>query len=347
MLADFMVQAMHLKEPDARRLRAVFRASGIHTRHSVLDDYGLREGFTFYPSNGHFRSLPSTKSRMEEYRRHAPHLSLRAVEDCLAARPGFQPGEVTHLITVSCTGMYAPGLDIDLVKALKLNPTVSRTQINFMGCYAALTALRLAHTIAAASPATVLIVCCELCSLHFQNEPTEDNLYANALFADGAAAALVQSAASSGLSLESVLFHSDVAPEGDQDMAWTIGDTGFDMKLSSYVPEILKGSLRPFTEALLKRVPGRDRIAHYAVHPGGKKILQSVEEQLGISASVNEHAYAVLRDFGNMSSPTVLFVLQRIFKGLSPADTGTSLLSFAFGPGLTLESALFNVHSRP
>jgi predicted naringenin-chalcone synthase len=346
MLAEFMVRAMHLEEPDARRLRAIFRASGIHTRHSVIDDYGLREGFTFYPRNGAFRTMPSTRSRMEEYRKHAPHLSLRAVEDCLAARSGFEPREVTHLITVSCTGMYAPGLDIDLVKALKLSPTVSRTQINFMGCFAALTALRLAHTIAASSSANVLIVCCELCSLHFQNEPTEDNLYANALFADGAAAALVQSAAPSGVSLESLLFHSDVAPEGEQDMAWTIGDTGFDMRLSSYVPEILKGSLRPFTEAMLSRVPNRGLITHYAIHPGGKRILKSAEEHLGIRPSANEHAYSVLRDFGNMSSPTVLFVLRRVLADLRKSDTGQSVLSFAFGPGLTLESALFEVHSK-
>jgi prepilin-type processing-associated H-X9-DG protein len=241
--------------------------------------------------------------------------------------------------------MYAPGLDIDLVKQLRLQTTVQRTAINFMGCYAAFNALKVADAFCKSDPdARVLIVCTELCSLHFQREATEDNLLANALFADGSAAVLVESTSKSTLKLKFESFHNDLSREGDQDMAWTVGDLGFEMKLSSYVPEIIRSGIAELTNSLLKKISKKlSDIHHFAIHPGGKKILEVIEKELGISHSQNQSAYQVLQQYGNMSSPTVLFVLKEVIKTLSKKNEGENILSFAFGPGLTLESMVLQI----
>ncbi len=199
-LADFMVRAMKLTPADARKLHTVFRASGIQWRHSVLSDYGKPQNPTFYPED--FEPFPSTAQRLEVYRQQALRLSLAAIPNSLHLQR-IPPESITHLIVVSCTGMYAPGLDIELVQALSLPASVNRLCINFMGCYAAFTALKAAHAFCAAqSNARVLVVCTELCSLHFQREGTDDNLLANALFADGAAALLVQNKPAPGVNFK-------------------------------------------------------------------------------------------------------------------------------------------------
>lgn len=348
-IADFMIHAMGLGADDARKLRVLFRASGIETRYSVLDDYARVSDFHFFENSENLEPFPSTRRRLELYRRHALALSLDAAHQCLAAIPGLRRDAITHLIVVSCTGMYAPGLDIDLVKALGLNTSIERTCINFMGCYAAFNGLRLAAAACAQRPdAHVLVICTELCTIHFQKENNEDNMLANALFADGAAAALVEPASRRGISLRMEEFHGELATEGEHDMTWTVGDFGFEMRLSTYVPEIIRTGIRSLTRALLAKIH-RDlsEVSYYAIHPGGKKILEAIEAELGITREQNRAAYEVLRQFGNMSSPTVLFVLQHLWRTLTPADEGKRILSFAFGPGLTLEAALFQVAFRP
>lgn len=344
-IADFMVRAMQLNPHDSRKLRAIFKASGIDYRYSVLEDYGLAKDYTFYADAQDFVPFPSTAKRLNFFRDHALNLSFNAVQNMLQAIPEFNLQGITHLILVCCTGMYAPGLDIDLVKKLKLPTTVQRTGINFMGCYAAFNAFKVADAFCEAdSKAKILIVCTELCSLHFQKEPTDDNMISNALFADGAAAVLVEAQTTASLRLKPENFHSDLILEGERDMAWTIGDLGFEMKLSSYVPSIIKSGIVRLTTTLLDKISKNlSNVRFFAIHPGGRKILESIEQELGIDKNQNEPAYHVLKNYGNMSSPTILFVLNEIIKKLKPEDHGEHILSFAFGPGLTLESMVLKI----
>jgi len=344
-LADFMVRSMQLNHDDERKLRTIFRATGIDYRHSVLADYGKSKDFEFYPNTADFEPFPSTQKRLEAFRNYALPLSLAAIDNLKASSSDLQ--KITNLIVVSCTGMYAPGLDIDLIKALNLPTTIQRTCITFMGCYAAFNALKVADAYCKSDAnSKVLIVCTELCSLHFQKEPTENNLLANALFADGAAAVLVEAQSDQSIKLSLEHFHNDLAPEGEHDMAWSVGDLGFEMKLSAYVPGIIQSGIQQLTNSLLKKI-GKEiqDIKYVAVHPGGKKIVEVIEHQLSLSREQNKHAFEVLRQYGNMSSPTVLFVLNEIFKSLSRADDGERILSLAFGPGLTLESMVLKIHS--
>jgi predicted naringenin-chalcone synthase len=344
-IASFMERAMQPDYAESRKLHAIFRASGIETRHSVLGDYGKQHDYSFYPNTENIEPFPSTQERLKAYRKHALPLSLRAVEN------GFQhsslkPNGITHLIQVSCTGMYAPGLDIDLIRHLGLNEHVQRTCINFMGCYAAFNALKLADAICKADHhAAVLIVCTELCTLHFQKEPTEDNLLANALFADGAGSLLVTSSPQPGWNLVPERFHTGLAFNGKEHMAWDIGNHGFEMKLSTYVPDTIRTGIKKLTSELLDQLQKKmEDIFFFAIHPGGRKILEAIEQELGISREQNEPAYTVLRKYGNMSSATILFVLRHIMQRLQPQDADKLVLSFAFGPGLTLESMLLKTH---
>ena len=347
-IAGFMAEALQLDADGTRKLRALYRVSGIEHRHSVLADYGRDNGaYEFFPNTPGLEPFPSVSQRMAAYRREALPLALAAVRDSLRQAPGIEAGSLTHLITVSCTGMYAPGLDIELVAALALPPSVRRTCVNFMGCYAAVNALRLANDICLANPAArVLVVSVELCTLHFQKSHDPDHLISNALFSDGAAACLVLGQPLPGptpcLALQA--FHCGLAPEGVQDMAWHIGDFGFEMTLSGYVPALIERGIGQLTADLLADLPVRRAdIRHFALHPGGRKILEAIEKALGLSRDDNRYAYQVLRDYGNMSSATVLFVLRELLAATTPADNGAPVLSCAFGPGLTMEAMLLKI----
>ncbi len=375
-IAEFMASALRFGETDRRRLGALYRSTKIDQRHSVLPDYGRQPGeFTFYPNTPDLEPFPTVTQRMAVYRREALPLALRAVEACLGVEvmageleeeeslTGFSTGTnsqlepltglaaavrvpITHLITVSCTGMYAPGLDIDLVNALGLPTTVQRTAINFMGCYGAFNGLKAADAIVRAYPeARVLVVAVELCTIHFQKKSEDDFLLSNALFADGAAAALVESRPRpDGPSLQMRQFFCDLYPDGAPDMAWHVAEFGFEMTLSSYIPKLVKRGIGQLVERLLHQAGlDREAVSLYAMHPGGKAILEAIEQALNLTPADNRHAYAVLREYGNMSSATVLFVLEKLLSQLTPADTGRSVLSCAFGPGLTLEAAVLEV----
>lgn len=344
-IADFMMRTMTLHNGDSRKLKTIFKSSGIAYRHSVLADYGKTDHFEFYPDDTN-AIYPSTQHRLHTFQSQALPLSLSAAKRLFSCTT-LAPKDITHLIVVSCTGMYAPGLDIELVKEAGLNTTVHRTAINFMGCYAAFNAIKIGDAFCKSNRhAKVLIICTELCSLHFQRSASEDNLLANALFADGSAAILMEQQSDSKLQLEVEGFHSDLAPKGNNDMAWNIGDFGFEMKLSAYVPDIIKGGISTLTKTLLQKL-SKDfaDIKHFAIHPGGKKILEVIEKELGITKEQNSAAYAVLENYGNMSSPTVLFVLEALAKRLTDNNKGENILSFAFGPGLTLESMVLKINS--
>jgi len=341
-LAQFMCDHLSESPSDQKKIKVLYRATGIQHRYSVLDDYKKSLGtFTFYPNEKGLNPFPSTEKRMRLYREKALPLAISAITDCLGNYQSY--AEFTHLVTVSCTGMYAPGLDVDLVKALNLSPDIRRNSLNFMGCYAAMNATSIAKEICDNNPkASVLIVSVELCSIHLQKEQTEDNLLAQSLFADGAAAMVVSGLQPSGTpALEIVQSASQLVISGQSDMAWQIGDYGFQMALTSYVPKIIEGGIKQLTAKLLDQSALElSDIDAFAIHPGGKKILEAIELQLGLSKDQNQAAYEILKNYGNMSSPTILFVLKNVWSKLK-SQPNKKILSFAFGPGLTLESLLF------
>lgn len=331
----------HLPLDEKEKLSHLFNATGIQKRYTVLSDYLANEieAYTFFPKNKDLSPFPSTKTRMKMFEKYALPLSIQA------SKPMFDkqilPKDVTHVITVSCTGLYAPGLDIELIHNLGIPTHAQRTAVQYMGCYAAFNALKLAYHICHANKkAVVLVVATELCSLHFQNRVDSDFMLANALFGDGSAAVLITSEKiNEKNTLKIKDFYADVYSEGKTDMAWYIGDTGFEMVLSRYIPRLVEKGVPTLIEKLLLSYQNL-KIDHYATHPGGKKILEAVEKALNLSPQQHKHSYKILSEYGNMSSVTVLFVLRSM---LEEIQKGEHVLSIAFGPGLTLESMLFEV----
>jgi predicted naringenin-chalcone synthase len=327
-----------LEKGTGRILKALYQQSGISTRYSVIPDYSQPiQHWTFYPPTENLEPFPSLEIRMRWYRQHAAALSLKAIRRCLEGH--CEPQQVTHLITVSCTGMSAPGLDLELVEALQLPSAVFRTSINFMGCYAAVHALKLAHALAASDEgARVLIVCTELCTLHFQQEPTLDNMLSSLLFSDGSAAALVVSDSATAKGLRLRHFYSEIVAAGKTAMGWSLSSTGFQMTLTSYVTDLISADFAALVDrALQKAGMERERIDHWCIHPGGRKILDAIHKSLSFTNGDLLPCYTVLDEFGNMSSPTILFVLQRILENLSHSRDNC-IFGAAFGPGLTMET---------
>lgn len=343
-----MTSALELDERESRRLKALYRQTAIDQRHSVLEDYiRTPEEFTFYANTPGLEPFPTVSQRMGIYRQKAVPLAVKAVEDCLNQHPDFDRQSITHLIVVSCTGLYAPGPDIELIEALGLSYTTQRLAINFMGCYGAFNGLKAADAIVRAEPdAHVLLVCVELCTLHFQKKTDVDQILSNALFADGAAAVLIESRPRPDQSFRLRSFYCDLLPDGKHAMAWHVSDFGFEMTLTSEVPSFIQQGIGQLMSRLLFQSGlAMDKLGFYALHPGGRRILEVIEQQLGLSTHDNRYAYEVLRQNGNMSSATVLFVLKGIWQDLAmgTADIDPerpNILSCAFGPGLTLESMI-------
>ncbi|MBC3785025.1 type III polyketide synthase [Spirosoma utsteinense] len=344
--AEFMADVLQLDERDSRRLMALYRHTRIDRRHTVLADYVRpREEYTFYTNSPGMEPFPTVGQRMRLYRQEAVPLALKAIRDCFATYPAFDPQTITHLITVSCTGLYAPGPDIELIEALGLPTTTQRLAINFMGCYGAFNGLKTADAIVRADrEAKVLVVCVELCTIHFQKKNETDHLLSNALFADGSAAVIVEGEPRPDQAFRLRSFYCDLLPEGKEAMAWHVSDFGFEMTLTSAVPTFIQQGIGQLMERLLNQCQlTLDDIGQYALHPGGRRILEVIEQQLGITAHDDRHAYEVLRQNGNMSSATVLFVLKEIWNELATGEATIhperpNILSCAFGPGLTLES---------
>jgi predicted naringenin-chalcone synthase len=337
-ILGFMQQFYALDDVEKRKLRFLYRQSGIDHRYSCVGDYcrPVNE-WKFYPQSENIEPFPSLEHRMEWYHKHAAPLSVGAIRKCLDHR--FREKEITHLITVSCTGMSAPGLDLQLMELLDLPRNIFRTSVNFMGCYAAIHALKMADAFCTSTPGSkVLIVCTELCTLHLQKENTMDNLASGLLFSDGSAAALVagDDHPSKGLTLKS--FYSEVVPKGKKDMAWELSSTGFQMTLSGYIPDLIGEDIEALVErAVAQQGMKREDIHKWCVHPGGKKILEAIEKSLSVSKEDLSHSYRVLREYGNMSSATILFVLKDLFQQLQQQEH-QNIFAMAFGPGLTLET---------
>lgn len=336
-ILQFMEQVYAFTENDKRKLRYLYHKSNIHTRYSVLPDYSRPVNeWKFYPQSENLDPFPSLERRMECYNKLAPALSVDAIRHCIEGK--IKKDEITHLITVSCTGMSAPGLDLQVLELMDLPKQLQRTSINFMGCYAAIHALKIADSICRlASTARVVIVCTELCTLHFQREATTDNITSAMLFGDGSAAVLVQpdEVSSKGLTIDG--FYSEIIPKGKKDMAWELSSSGFLMTLSGYIPELIEedfGSL--VTRATTASGISKKDISHWCIHPGGKKILDAVANTLQLQPGALKISEEVLRDYGNMSSPTILFILKKIMQQSHPAKQ--KIFSAAFGPGLTMET---------
>ena len=330
-----------------RLIHGIYDHSGIETRHSVLPDFGPGAEPVLFREDENGRIIePTTHARNRYYQQCSRELVVEAGRKALDKSTIFSADEITHVVTVSCTGFYNPGPDLDLIKGLGLPERTERYNLGFMGCYGAFPALRMADQFCRADPnAVVLVVCLELCSLHLQFREEADSLLANSLFADGAAAAILSAhpPAEDCPALAVNSFASALAPEGAGDMAWEIGDRGFDIRLSTYVPNIIAANINGIVENVLKPSPWRkEAIGTWAVHPGGRAILDKIEEGLALAPEQLNDSREILRTCGNMSSATVLFVLQRILNrpGL---DESHPVCAMAFGPGLTIETALLDL----
>jgi predicted naringenin-chalcone synthase len=343
---DILVSANGLNRAEKLTLRTIYAKSGIQYRHSVLAEFGSAdraEHLIWHPAG----EVPNTPvaERMAVYEQYAAGLCAEAVRDCMGRLSAVLPEDITHVVTFSCTGMYAPGLDIELVEVLGLPRHAERTCINFMGCYAAINALKSAWHIARSQPeAIVLIAGVELCSLHYQKSNEPNQMIANALFGDGAAAAIISSRELQpdrdhpAFSIRD--FYSEFEQSAGNDMIWRIGNAGFDLRLTPDVPNVVRGAIRGLVDKLLARSgKNQEDIDYYAIHPGGAKILEACETALGISREDNARSYEVLRNYGNMSSVTVMFVLRAFMRSL-PKEPGKNIMACAFGPGITMESMI-------
>jgi len=330
-------------------LSAIYQRSEINNRHIVLDRQVVadvlsgdnRSGSPFVPSDG---SGPSTAERMREYAKCAGPLAATAAQLALK-QAQLQPHDITHLVTVSCTGARAPGVDISLIKELGLPPTTQRTHIGFMGCHGALNGLRVAKAFTGADPSSRVLICAvELCSLHYYYGWDPQKMIVNSIFSDGAAAVVGTSARRRSTSEKSPVSWqlsgsgSCVFPNSTDAMSWSIGDAGFEMTLARNVPGLIAQCLPSWLNDWLHQHELRiDQVGSWAVHPGGPKVLTAVQESLNLPAAAIEPARQVLAEYGNMSSPTILFLLQRLRQMEAPRPC----VALAFGPGLTVEAALF------
>ncbi len=343
-ILHFMQNVYAMNEVEKRKLKFLYHQSAIQSRYSVLPDYSLNAGeWQFYPASENLEPFPNLEQRMDWYNKTAPGLSVNAVEKCIDQK--INKNEITHLITVSCTGMSAPGLDLQIMELMDLPKNIFRTSINFMGCYAAIHAMKLTDAFCKNDKNTkVVIVCTELCTLHFQKENTVDNIAASLLFGDGAAAVLVTNneADLPGLTIKN--FYSEVGFNGKEHMSWQLSSSGFLMQLSGYVPELIEQDFnRLLQNALQNANMNEDDISHWCIHPGGKRILSAIEKSTSILNEDLKFSYQVLNDYGNMSSPTILFVLKKIMDSLqSKKENRANIFGAAFGPGLTMETFILS-----
>ena len=319
-----------------RVFSAVYWGTGVETRHSVV--LQASNGATGARQSFYGDASPTTRDRMRKYEEEAGALAVSAARNALVdAR--IAPESVTHLVTVTCTGFYAPGFDIALIKQLGLSASIARTQVGFMGCHGSLNGLRVAQAFVAADPAACVLLCAvEMCSLHHQYGWNAEKIVANSLFADGAGAVVVTAGKAFSESLYRVVAAgSTVIPESEDAMSWRVGDHGFEMTLSTRVPELIARNLRGWLDGWLGALELTvAEVGSWAVHPGGPRILAAVGEALGIDRPALAISHSILAEFGNMSSPTLLFILER----MRHTRAARPWVALGFGPGLAVEAVL-------
>jgi predicted naringenin-chalcone synthase len=328
-------------------LPVLYDHTGIDARHlafgqPVVEDilHGTTFSHSVFLPNGRDDDRgPTTGQRMRHYVAEAGPLALRAARPALH-QSGLAAAEITHLVTVSCTGFHAPGVDYELIQGLRLAPTVQRTHVGFMGCHGALNGLRVARAFAdAEADARVLVCAVELCVLHYYYGWNPQKIIANAIFADGAAAVVGvpdRRAPAGGWRVSAA--GSCLLPNSREAMGWTIGDRGFEMTLSKCVPGLIREHLRPWLESWLERHGLRvETVGSWAIHPGGPRILDAAAEALTLSEDKLVSAREVFAAYGNMSSPTVLFIVEH----LRNRRAALPCVALGFGPGLVAEVVLF------
>ena len=321
---------------DARLAATVWKHSGITTRRGVVD-----------PTQEDISSW-GTGARMERFLHEAMPLGKEAVAGAMADA-GLDPADVGLLTVVSCTGYVTPGLDILLARDLGMREDVQRLHIGHMGCYAALPGLGATADFVTARERPAVLLCLELTSLHIQPttesarsaSPTSQDLQqmvAHALFSDAAAATVLEPGGDRGYEVVDVVARTDVGTADH--MTWDVTDLGFRMGLSPAVPDVLARHARPVVEQLLSRHDlAVEDVAGWAVHPGGRKIVEVVGEVLDLTDEQLAPSFDVLRDVGNCSSATVLLVLEHLARS-ADVPVGGTVVAMAFGPGLTLYAAL-------
>jgi alkylresorcinol/alkylpyrone synthase len=342
--ALLLAQRICCTDDKQRRFATVlYNHSGVNARHAVLP---LGEADRWAPHgavnpDGAPNLGPSTEVRMEYYREHALPLALAAARQALD-RSGCRPRDLTHVVTASCTGFTAPGVDLGLIEKLELAPTTQRIHVGYMGCHGAINALRTAHGLAHADPRNRILVCAvELCTLHYSFQWSTERMLGNALFADGAGAAVLGASDSTSMSEQrrwqlsatgSYLF-----PGTSDAMSWNIGNHGFVMTISSELPRLIQENLRPWLAAWLDHNGlAVNDVNSWAIHPGGPRIVEAVESAMGLKREQTTASRAVLAAHGNMSSATVLFILHELLQ----AGAEPPCVMLGFGPGLVAEAAL-------
>jgi len=321
----------------ARMLRVLFRRAGVERRHSVLLESTAMPWQSFYPPRQSDTDRgPSTGARMESYEQHAVGLAHTASRRALAAS-GVSPGEISHLLTVSCTGFFAPGIDAGLVSKLGLQPEVTRAHLGFMGCHGLFNALALARPIVLSNPEARILVCAvELCSLHYSYLWDSEKLVANALFADGAAALVI---GGSEPAMRVLNQGSTLLLDSADAMTWRIGDHGFEMTLSSILPTLIReGAAQWVLRWLAAQGLRSDEVGTWAIHPGGPRILDAFADALDLDAGSLALSRKALERYGNMSSATIGFILAA---AREQGFTGPGV-AIGLGPGLTVEAMLFD-----
>jgi predicted naringenin-chalcone synthase len=317
-----------LDDEEAWMVERIYNNSHISKRYSVLTDVLL-------PAKNQPPIGMSARNTL--YKREAPPLAEKAAREALK-QWGGPLSAITHVLSVSCTGAITPGLEFKLAQTLGLDPYVTRLGINFMGCFGAFKGLSVAHKIACDKPANrILMVCTELCTLHFRPGESIESTVIHSLFADGAAAAIVGAVPRphEQPKYEMLQEKSIALKDSEQEMTWDAGDYGFDMTLSARVPALIEQHIKGFVDVLAP-----NQLQHnieWAVHPGGKAIIEAVEKALALKRNQTESSWSVLSQYGNMSSATILYVLEHLMnkKDLSPLT-----VALGFGPGLSIEGLL-------
>lgn len=340
-LRDRMKEYIGSERTTKSIIHRIYSNSGIEKRHTVINDFRQNGHDPFFFRKDGSLDTPSTGSRNELYSREAKKMFVQLAKQLLQENGSIRKEEITHIITVSCTGFFAPEPAFEIVKQLDLPPSTRRFHLGFMGCFAAFPALKMAKSFCETDPdAHVMVICLELCSIHLQNSEATDNLISASVFADGASGVIVSSnrPQSAGYRLDQ--FAGSIAKNSEKDMAWTIGDTGFDMVLSTYVPDIIKSNLRSAVLPLFQNYSkDLQDIQYWAIHPGGRAILDKIEKNFSLRPEQLEASRSVLNEYGNMSSATIFFVLKYLLENQSGNEETT--MAMAFGPGLTIESGLF------
>jgi predicted naringenin-chalcone synthase len=337
-IADCLIDMLAIAPDKQDYLRKIYQNSGIQKRHCVMEDFNKeRDQWSFWGSQ-YPQVIPGMSQRNAFYKKKAPELALEAARKALNLWGGALQ-DITHVISVSCTGVIAPGLEYYLMQGLQLSNSVNRLGINFMGCFGAFKGLSVARAFANENPKhRILLVCTELCSLHLQADQDHDTIVANSLFADGAAAVVVGQDPQTG---EKELWEmkniQSIGIDNSFDkMSWEASDQGFLMRLSHTVPVLIGRHIQAFVDQLLP--PSLNPLTcDWAIHPGGKSIIQAIERAFKLNETHTHASWNTLANYGNMSSATFLFVLDHLSKQVQQAPWSIGL---AFGPGLSVEGIL-------